>query len=222
MKESEQDRRFIILAVLSSIFLLNDFLFLAAKSYGAWLLIDYGSRLLALGIVVALMVRKITRADEFGFKDIPFRSGFLWLLLLTAVGLVIDEVGWRFLEQHLPHTQLASMPKIENSCVNIFDLTFGVALVALSEEVVFRGYFYSALHERLSPRALVAFSAVLFGMIHWSQGIHAVVSTALWGILPMVAVIRTKSIFPAMIAHYITDLVSLGGFVPESWFGFMK
>jgi len=27
---------------------------------------------------------------------------------------------------------------------------------------------------------------------------------------------------PAMIAHYITDLVSMGGFVPESWFSFMQ
>jgi len=222
MKDNEQDRRLIILAVLSSIFLLNDFLFLTAKSYGTWLLIDYGSRLLAVGIVFALVHRKISRSAEFGLTGIPFRSGLMWLLLLTATGLLIDQVGWRFLEQHLPHTQLASMPKIKNSFVNIFDLTFGVALVALSEEIVFRGYCYSALHDRLSPPALVALSVVLFGMIHWSQGLHAIVSTALWGILPMVSMVRTRSILPAMIAHYITDLVSLGGFVPESWFGFMK
>jgi membrane protease YdiL (CAAX protease family) len=222
MKVDEQDRRIVCLAILSSIFLLNDFLFLTAKSYGAWLLIDYGSRLLALGIVLALVRRKISRAAEFGLTGIPFQSGLLWLLLLTVTGLVIDQVGWRFLEQLLPDTRLASMPKIENSFVNIFDLTFGVALVAASEEAVFRGYFYSALRDRLPPRALVALSAILFGMIHWSQGLHAVVSTALWGILPMVSMVRTGSIIPAMMAHYITDLVSLGGFAPESWFGFMK
>jgi uncharacterized protein len=222
MKGNDQDRRLIILAVLSSIFLLNDFLFLTAKSYGMWLLIDYGSRLLAVGIALALVRLKISGAAEFGLTGIPFRSGFLWLLFLTATGIVIDQVGWRYLKQLLPLTQLASMPKIDNSFVNIFDLTFGVALVAASEETVFRGYFYSALHDRLSPRALVATSAVLFGMIHWSQGLHAVVSTALWGILPMVSMVRTRSIIPAVIAHYITDVVGQGGFVPENWFSFMK
>ncbi len=222
MKDNEQDRRLIILTVLSSIFLLNDFLFLAAKSYGTWLLIDYGSRLLALGIVILLVRRKMSRPAEFGWTGIPFRSGLLWLLLLTAAGLLIDQVGWRYLEQLLPDTQLAAMPKIKNSYVNIFDLTFGLALVAASEEVVFRGYCFSALHDRMSFWALVALSAVLFGMIHWSQGLHAIASTALWGILPMVSMVRTGSIFPAVIAHYITDLVSQGGFVPERWFDFIK
>jgi len=222
MKGNEQDRRLIILAVLSSVFLLNDFLFLTAKSYGMWLLIDYGSRLLAVGIAFALVRRKISGAAEFGLTGIPFRSGLLWLLLLTATGILIDQVGWRFLKQLLPLTQLASMPKIDNSFVYIFDLTFGVALVAASEEAVFRGYCFTALHDRLAPRVLVALSAVLFGMIHWSQGLHAVLSTALWGILPMVSMVKTRSIIPAVISHYITDLVSLGGFVPENWFSFMK
>jgi membrane protease YdiL (CAAX protease family) len=222
MKVGEQDRRLIILAVLSSIFLLNDFLFLAAKSYGTWILIDYGSRLLAVGIVLALMQRKISSAAEFGLTGMTFRSGLLWMLLLAATGILIDQVGLRFLEQHLPNTQLAAMPKIKSSFVNIFDLIFGVTLVAVSEEVVFRGYCFTALHERMSPGALVTLSVVLFGMIHWSQGLHAIVSTALWGILPMVSMVRTRSVIPAMIAHYITDLVSMGGFVPERWFYFMK
>ncbi len=39
--------------------------------------------------------------------------------------------------------------------------------------------------------------------------------------LPMVAMIRTGSVVPAVIAYYITDLVSLGG-VPENWFQFIK
>jgi len=222
MLQNNKDRRLVILAVLSSIFLLNDYLFMMARTAGAWLMIDYGSRLLAIGIVFYLVHRKISRPSEFGLTSISFRSGLFWMLLLTVSGLLIDQVGWRFLEQVLPNTQLTFMPKIKNPFMNFFDLTFGVALVAVSEELVFRGYCFSAL-QGLWPRwVIVAVSAILFGLIHWSQGLHAIVSTALWGILPMVAMARTGSIFPAMIAHYVTDLVSLGGFVPESWFSFMQ
>jgi membrane protease YdiL (CAAX protease family) len=222
MHPSDKDRRLVILAVLSSIFLLNDYLFMMARSVAAWLMIDYGSRILAMGIVFFLIQQKISRAAEFGLKNIPFRSGLFWMLLLTVVGLLIDQVGWRFLGQVLPDTQLVAMPKIRNPYVNFFDLSFGVALVAVSEEMVFRGYCFSALQGRWPPWVLVSVSAVLFGLIHWSQGLHAIISTALWGILPMVAMTRTGSVFPAMIAHYITDLVSLGGFVPETWFNFMQ
>lgn len=222
MHLSEKDRRLVILALLSSIFLLNDYLFMMARSAAAWLMIDYGSRFLAIGIVFYLIHQKISRAAEFGLKSIPFRSGLFWMLLLTVTGLLIDQVVWRLLEQVLPNTQLTSMPKIRNPFVNFFDLTAGVALVALSEELVFRGYCFSALQGRWPRWVVVSVSAILFGLIHWSQGLHAIVSTALWGILPMVAMARTGSIIPAMIAHYITDLVSLGGFVPENWFNFMK
>ena len=218
----EQDRRLVILAVLSSIFLLNDFLFMASRGYVQWLLIDYGSRLLAILFVLILIKRGISRPADFGLRRIPFRPGLLWALLLTGVGILIDQVGWRFFEKILPFTQLVSMPKIESPALNVIDLTLGVLLVAASEEIVFRGCCYHALHDRMGPWLLVPLSAVLFGFIHWSTGLHAVVSTAIWGVLPMVAMIRTGSVIPGMIAHYLTDLVSLGGFVPDSWFWFLK
>jgi membrane protease YdiL (CAAX protease family) len=222
MHANDKDRRLVILALLSSIFLLNDYLFMMARSIAAWLMIDYGSRLLAIGIVLYLIRQKISSAAEFGLVRIPFRSGLFWILLLTVAGVLIDQVGWHVLERVLPDTQLASMPKIRNPFVKIFDLTFGVALVAVSEELVFRGYFFSALQGRWPPWVIVSVSAILFGMIHWSQGLHAIATTALWGILPMVAMARSGSIIPAVIAHFITDLVSLGGFVPEAWFNCMK
>lgn len=222
MHASEKDRRLVILAVLSSIFLLNDYLFMMARSAAAWLMVDYGSRLLAIGIVLYLIRQKISAPAEFGLRGLPIRPFLWWMLLLTVTGVLIDQVGWRFLEQVLPDTHLTSMPKIRNPLVNLFDITFGVALVAVSEEIVFRGYCFSAL-QGLWPRwVIVAASAILFGMIHWSQGLHAIASTALWGILPMAAMARTGSVVPAMIAHYVTDLISLGGFVPEAWFNWLK
>lgn len=222
MGNHEQDRRFFVLAVLSAIFLLNDFLFIGTKGYMMWLVIDYGSRLLAVGVALFLVMRKVASPAEFGLTGISLPTGFLWMLLLTATGILIDQAGWRFFEKVLPPTQLAAMPAIGNPMVKTFDLTFGVALVALSEEIVFRGYCYTAFKDRMKPLMLVPVSALLFGMIHWSTGLHAIVATAIWGILPMVSVIRTGSAVPAMVAHYLTDLVSLGGFVPESWFTFMK
>jgi len=221
MEVNEQQKRLSILIVLSSIFLLNDFFFMSAKSYVSWLAIDYGSRLLAVGIVVYLIRKKAALPAAFGLARIPFRAGVKWMLLLTVTGIFIDQVVWHFFEHLLPDTQLASMPRIKDPIVNIFDLTIGIMLVAVSEEIVFRGYCFTALRDRMGPRLLMPISAVLFGLIHWSAGQHAVITTALWGVMPMVAMIRTGSVVPAMAAHYLTDLVSFGGFIPESWSNFI-
>jgi membrane protease YdiL (CAAX protease family) len=221
MEVNEQQKRLSILIVLSSIFLLNDFLFMSAKTYVSWLGIDYGSRFLAIGIVVYLIKKKSAVPAEFGLARIPFRAGLRWALLLTVTGIFIDQVVWRFFEHLLPGTQLASMPRIKNPIVNIVDLTFGILLVAVSEEIVFRGYCFTALRDRMGTKLLISTSAVLFGLIHWSTGQHAIITTALWGVMPMVAMIRTGSVVPGVVAHYITDLVSLGGFIPERWFDFI-
>ena len=221
MEVNEQQKRLSILIALSAIFLLNDFLFMSATSYLAWLAIDYGSRLLAIGVVMYLVMKKRALQSEFGLARIPFRAGIRWMLFLTVTGIFIDQVLWRYFEHLLPGTQLAFMPRIKNPSVNIFDLIFGITLVAVSEEIVFRGYCFTALRDIMGPRMLIPISAVLFGLIHWSSGQHAIITTALWGVLPMVAMVRTGSVVPAMIAHYITDLVSFGGFLPESWFNFI-
>jgi len=218
---NEQQKRLSILVVLSSIFLLNDYLFMSARSSVTWLLIDYGSRLLAIGIVVYLIKKRLALPAEFGLARIPLRTSVRWMLPLTATGIFIDQVGWHFFEHLLPNTQLASMPRIQDPVVNIIDLTFGIMLVAVTEEIVFRGYCFTALRDRMGTKLLISTSAVLFGLIHWSTGQHAIITTALWGVMPMVAIIRTGSVVPGVVAHYITDLVSLGGFIPERWFDFI-
>ena len=82
MHLSEKDRRPVLLAVLSSLFLLNDFLFIAAKSYGAWLLIDDGSWLPALGIVFPLgFVRKYSVPPYSGSRASEGPNGnIVWFL----------------------------------------------------------------------------------------------------------------------------------------------
>jgi hypothetical protein len=47
---------------------------------------------------------------------------------------------------------------------------------------------------RQSSHPSLPVSALLFGLIQWSMGLHAIISTALWGGLPMVVMIRTGSV----------------------------
>lgn len=223
MKAAARETKLLVLLILSSLFLLNDFAMIQVKRYIPWLMIDYGTRLAALAIIVAVVRRRISSIEDFGLRNTPLRGLIQWAAFLTIIGIVIDQAGWRYLEYVLPDTHLMSIPQTKNVFINVFDLTAGLALVSVSEELIFRGYFLSTLRLYTNSSALIIIlSSITFGLIHWSMGIHAILSTALWGVLPMVAVIRTGSIYPAIIAHYLTDLVSFTSVIPERWFAFIK
>lgn len=194
------------LAGLSLIFILNDLAFIPLKSYAGWLAADYISRMLALAVIFYLVRSRSLSWSDFGFKKLGARPFIAWSLALTATGILIDRLGSGYLKCAMPSTALFAFPAADNAALKLVDLTFGMALVSLSEETVFRGLSASALSGRMGKAALVGVSCLLFGLIHWSSGVHAVVTTAIWGILPMVSVLRTGSIYPALVAHWATDL----------------
>lgn len=85
------------------------------------------------------------------------------------------------------------------------------ALVALSaglcEELVFRGYGLRLLHSiGLVGAALIAASAIIFGLVHIYQGVVGAVMTALMGVLLAIIYLQTGTLWWAIIAHAALDL----------------
>jgi membrane protease YdiL (CAAX protease family) len=193
------------LAVLP--FVLNDIGFILARSAPEWLAADYGSKLAALGLVLAVpALRRLAR--DWGDTATP-----LWLLALAAAasaGLIVAE--FRGFEDRLnalwPESVLYRFPAIADTGLRLFDLTAGLALTAVVEEVVFRRLFADVAGSLFRCEwAMVAASALLFGAIHWSAGIGAVVCAALAGVVLMVLLRRSGSLWPPVIAHYLANLV---------------
>ncbi len=188
-------------------FFLNDVGFILAKTAPQWLAADYGSKLAALALVLAIpALRRLAR--DWGDTGTP-----LWLLALAAVasaGLIVAE--FRGFEDRLnalwPDSILYRFPRIESDGLRIFDLTAGLALTAVVEELVFRRLFADILEPHFrSEWAMVAASAVLFGAIHWSAGIGSVICAVLAGVVLMVLMRRSGSLWPPVVAHYLTNLI---------------
>ncbi len=95
--------------------------------------------------------------------------------------------------------------------VRTVDLTFGLLLVALSEELVFRRLLISVFQ---SHRALhvIALSAFIFALIHLTSGISDVINAFVIGILLGIAFWKTRRISICVVAHYLVDLKVFGGF----------
>ena len=235
----------------AGLFIANDFLWAAIHS-GLWLLVaDYIFRLLIV-LLVFFWLRSVSLSDDAVFKflfvgrrntDQSTRrlATLIWWTIVASVGGVgIGQTVWPFLMYRLPSTSLFSFPSLSGP-LRIVDVTVGVALVGVSEEIMFRSLALRAIlamvpsigRERSQPPGppmsvfeigrkgkviVVVASSLVFGIIHWGSGVHAIISATTWGILPMVALIRTGSIWPAVIAHYATDLVAFSGIVPPAYY----
>ncbi len=212
-----------VLIGLTFIFLLNDFSNIFIENYAVWLLIDYVFvKIIPLFVIFYLIKNGMMSFSDFGIKKIKI-SQFLFLtILLSLAGVLIDQIGWRFFEQILPKTQVGHYPKIDNPIVNIIDLSIGLIFVGIIEETIFRGFYFTILKKYIkNTEMVILISAFVFGSIHWSLGLHAIINCSIWAILPLIVMWKTGSVIPAIIAHFLTNLVGFSGVIPNSWFKFI-
>lgn len=101
-------------------------------------------------------------------------------------------------------------PPLQSPALVLFDLTIGLALVAVAEEVAFRKVFWAVWQERGWP-GLTVVSSLAFGLLHAPQGVAAVVFTAVSGALLMMAYRTSGSLWVPIGLHYWADLLAFGG-----------
>ena len=223
---SDRNNRMLWLALLAAPFFLNDFANIFIDDYRVWLTIDYlFVKALPLVLIIYLLQTKKVALADLGLKMPKVSQLAFWTIVTVFLGTAIDQVGWRFFEKILPDTKLGGMPRIPVPWLDKFDLYFGLLCVGIFEEVIFRGLAYRTFRKYSRSTAFVFFiSSLIFGLIHWSMGLHAIVNTAIIGAVFMVVMWRTGSVVPTIIAHFFVNYVSFSGMIPydSPWFNFLK
>ena len=97
-----------------------------------------------------------------------------------------------------------------------------IAMLAapILEETLFRGYIFDELRRSMGMPLAVVTQAVLFGLIHWSQGPLAMISITIMGGLFGIARVFGVGLAPLILAHSIFNLIMSGPFLaslPEAW-----
>lgn len=195
-----------LLVFLVAPFFLNDFGFLASKTVPQWLVVDYGSKLLAL--VILLAVLPLRRAAAGTLKLIrPLSEAVVLAAVCTGLIIFIDHFFRSVIDIEIDSLVLFRYPAVESKVLYWMDITFGLAVTAISEEFVFRGVF-AVLMARYLPGTtlMVVLSAVVFALIHWSHGVTSMVVAGLAGVALMALYLRTGSVLPGIAAHYFVNL----------------
>ncbi|WP_063682582.1 CPBP family intramembrane glutamic endopeptidase [Bradyrhizobium stylosanthis] len=172
----------------------------------AWIVWDYAGRLGALAVLCAIpAARKIA----FRFESLRIAR---WEVTIWIVGIVlVDHYGgsWirRTINGALPATVLGTYPEVQG-WLHVVDIFFGLGLVALSEEILFRRCARHLLKSYLDDGyALVLATSFLFGAFHWWTGFGNIGAAMVTGGLLMTLYRRSGALWPAVLGHYLADIV---------------
>jgi membrane protease YdiL (CAAX protease family) len=202
-------------------FYLNDLNDIFVRDWRWWLLIDY----VAVKLFPLLVLAWLIRGGKVGLSSlglrIPSAISFWSALAVGALSAVFIEQNGYLLTDCFSGAPLGRMPGIESPVWRWVDLTAGLAMVSIVEEVVFRGYLRIFL-SRYTRRAwvVIGISAIAFGLIHWSGGLQQIVAASAVGAVFMALYLRTNSLPAIMVAHYLINFISFSNVVPQSIFRF--
>lgn len=165
----------------------------------------------ALGFLLVPMAIVASRGAK-GLGEILSRLGVRRFAAGTALKWMAASVGAYFVFAAL-YSVLITPPEQEDIAEAFGPLPVQILLIVvaapLSEELLFRGYLFSGLREKLSrwPAALIA--GAVFGSLHALTGISAVPQLILFGVILCLLFEKTGSIVPGIILHVLNNSAAL-------------
>lgn len=175
---------------------------LTQDSPGSWLAMDYAMRIVALALLALSPVRAAVFCREALRVPFPQLVGILLATLAAVFLIVLVE---RELWDILPDLSLGQYPR-PTGWLYLFDLIFGLALVAIHEELIFRRLARLAFSRLGDGRAMIAVTSLVFALYHWWTGPLNVLMVALTAVVLMLLYRAVGALWPAVAVHYCVDL----------------
>ena len=171
----------------------------------AWLTCDYAGR---LGALAVLWISPAARAIAFTpqRREISVAQAIAWAIGLASVYTIIDSPLRGVIDGMVPGTRISTYPA-SAGLLHVLDITLGLALVAVQEEIYFRRCARAVFGNWLGDGAgmIIATSLLLAGY-HWWTGLGNVVTAGLFGVGAMWLYRRAGALWPAVLSHYLADL----------------
>jgi uncharacterized protein len=172
-----------------------------------WIACDYAGRLIALAVLAAVPA---ARGVAFSRQQISIAwwEVALWIIGLVAFDRIVDHAVAGYVSAMVPSTRIGQFPPVHGWLFAV-DISFGLALVAYSEEVIFRRCSREVLTGLVGDKAaMVIISAVLFASYHWWTGVGNIIAAMLFGLLAMLFYRRAGALLPVVLAHYLCDVAN--------------
>lgn len=183
----------------------NDFFFKYIPS-DFYLVIDYSTRVIEIFLIFSfLSLRTISLKYLASFEKIflSVTSIIFCIILCIAIHVISrDLVPFDFL-----YEPFFGWSSLTNTFEMWVDLTFGLALVAFSEEILFRTVIFCVLCTRMPAWVALIVTSILFAGVHVGGGVSQILSTFLIGVVLQLNLIYFRSIWQPIIIHFCVNFI---------------
>lgn len=126
--------------------------------------------------------------------------------IIEILFIIIDPISsWRW---HY-------FPAMEYLPLKIYDLTVGLILVAIAEELVYRKFFQDVLEGfKFSSILIYLISSSTFALLHIYQSAQATFGAFVAGLMLMYVYKKTGTLWVPIVAHYLVNLYLYGIGIP--------
>ncbi|MFH2054733.1 MAG: CPBP family intramembrane glutamic endopeptidase [bacterium] len=166
---------------------------------------------ITIQLLTLLMILIAVKIERAGFRDLGLSGWNRWTIP-QAIGFLIGANGILFLLQMIvlgaaPDSMPGFAEMLPSTGTEKMVWLLLSLTVAFSEEIVFRGYLLTRI-ARLSRGQLwlaAIISSAAFASGHLYQGLGGFVLVFIYGLMFVGFFVYTKSLYPAIIAHFIQD-----------------
>lgn len=172
--------------------------------YLLWLASDYAARLILIALSWAYVEKWIAEERK---NSILLTSLCVLLIVVFLPLTLVAQASFILLWPDLNDPwEIWRQPFIASREVLLFDITVGLILVAVSEELFFRRVLHHSLRARgLSGIAAVLVGALGFGLVHITSGLLDVVLAFGYGLIFSALFLFSRRIWPGAACHYAVN-----------------
>ncbi len=169
----------------------------------------------AIAVFFAQLGARRVTASQFGLRPTRLWRA-AWLALVTLVGFVLFSVIWTTIFHASKDKVLEQLGTDENTSLLLLSAALTCVVAPICEELLFRGFIFTALRNWRGVWPAAILTGVLFGGIHFGSA-PAVDLVPLAGLgFGLCMLYRaTGSLYPCIAAHALNNSLAFG--ILEHW-----
>jgi membrane protease YdiL (CAAX protease family) len=175
-----------------------------------------------VAVFFARMGTRRVRAWQFGLRPITagelstVGSEMIGPIMYALTGALIVGLVWKAFF-HGKETQLEQLTH-QGGAVLVFTLILGCVVAPICEEIVFRGFVFTALRNWRGTWPAAIVTALLFGAAHAASAtVNALIPLAVMGFALCLLYRYTGSLYACILAHALNNSVGIGQMIGATW-----
>jgi len=139
-----------------------------------------------------------------------FHWSFLATFILSIYYFAFGWLAWEFIDA--PAVMFSYSGMVPDGGAHYVAIFYLAITAAVFEEIFFRGLIWRLVFSsniRYNKAIVyIAISSILFGLVHWENGLPEIISAMVFGVVACVLYLRLRNLIPLMVAHFFIDIVN--------------